>query len=395
MDNTPAQVIKVASIPGRHPYVHHISPLEHSPIRAHLDTVYRLPDPLPNADEPLRWWPPVMLDAQWVHNNAHSFDVMHLHFGAESYSVEHVERFLDALETERRPFVYTVHDLTNPQLMDQSSHIAQLDVLIPRADALITLTAASADEIQARWGRTAVVIDHPHMLPLHADIVSGDPSTSRVIGLHLRDLRPNIDAAIAVATLLSSVDALRANGRDVIARIDMNSTVRDESIRDTVRELCASNEFAELVEHPRYNDESLVASLAALDVAVLPYRHGTHSGWVELCWDLGVPVVGPQVGYAALQHNEPEFFATFEAGNSGSLVLAIERVLDAPLAVRSGSEERGSLQERRRKARLHERSVIAEAHVAVYRRALATFERGGESVGLTHGQAESEPIPSL
>ena len=48
-------------------------------------------------------------------------------------------------------------------------------------------------------------------------------------------------------------------------------------------------------------DAELFAYLASLDVAVLPYRFGTHSGWLEACRDLGTTVVAPSCGYYADQ----------------------------------------------------------------------------------------------
>jgi len=32
-------------------------------------------------------------------------------------------------------------------------------------------------------------------------------------------------------------------------------------------------------------------------VSVLPYAFGTHSGWVEACYDLGTAVLAPRTGY--------------------------------------------------------------------------------------------------
>ena len=41
--------------------------------------------------------------------------------------------------------------------------------------------------------------------------------------------------------------------------------------------------------------------LNAIDVSVLPYRFGTHSGWLEACFDLGTAVVAPSCGFYAEQ----------------------------------------------------------------------------------------------
>ena len=56
------------------------------------------------------------------------------------------------------PLVLTVHDLTNPHLSDQAPHEAALDVLVPAASAVVTLTPGAAAEIARRWsfGRTRI-----------------------------------------------------------------------------------------------------------------------------------------------------------------------------------------------------------------------------------------------
>ena len=53
--------------------------------------------------------------------------------------------------------------------------------------------------------------------------------------------------------------------------------------------------------HDYLSDDDLWAYLASLDVSVLPYRFGTHSGWLEACRDLGTTVVAPTCGYYADQ----------------------------------------------------------------------------------------------
>ena len=45
--------------------------------------------------------------------------------------------------------------------------------------------------------------------------------------------------------------------------------------------------------HDFFTDDDLWDYLASLDVSVLPYRFGTHSGWLEACYDLGTTVLAP------------------------------------------------------------------------------------------------------
>ena len=59
--------------------------------------------------------------------------------------------------------------------------------------------------------------------------------------------------------------------------------------------------------HPRFTDDELAAYLLEVDVVVLPYRFGTHSGWAEACYDAGVTVVSPRCGFFAEQHPGPVF----------------------------------------------------------------------------------------
>jgi hypothetical protein len=357
-----APAIRVASIPSGHPYVRHVLA---------GDRIGLLPDPVPPGASDGRWWPPVMCDAAWVTANQDRFDVMHLHFGTESYPVEHLRSLVGALRASGRPLLYTVHDLENPQLGDQAPHREQLDVLIPAADAVLTLTAGAADAIRRRWGRTAEVVPHPHVLALDAELPAGERSDAVVIGMHLRDIRPGIDAVRAVATLLDAVDRLRAQGVAAAGRVQVNERVRDEPARDQVAALVAAHPAVELRRSPRLDDAALARSVADLDVAVLPYRSGTHSGWAELCWDLGVPVAGPRIGHAGEQH--PADFAGFDAGDGDALARAVRHLLAG--AARPGSAGRAALLADRRRQRITEAAAITAAHTALYERVLAPAVR--------------------
>ena len=57
----------------------------------------------------------------------------------------------------------------------------------------------------------------------------------------------------------------------------------------------------ELCEHDYFTDAELWDYLLGLDVSVLPYRFGTHSGWLEACHDLGTAVIAPTCGFYAEQ----------------------------------------------------------------------------------------------
>lgn len=406
------QALRIAAVPAAHPYVQNLIDPELAPSP---DAVTLLADPQPAGAAPGQWWPPVMLDAAWISANADAFDVLHLHFGTESFTLEQLQGVVDALRRAGRPLVFTLHDLTNPQLVDQRAHLAQLDLLVPAADEVITLTPGAAREVRERWGREATVVAHPRVVSADAladaapdDRVAALPdaapdapaaATPMVIGMHLRDLRPNIDALTAVDTLLAAVATLRDTGLDLAVIVDLNDRVRNEITRAELRARLEGVPFAVLREHPRFTDSELHASVLGTDVSVMPYGHGTHSGWLELCWDLGVAVAAPALGFYAEQHPGMGEVAIFERGSSVSLMRALLELLQSegpaetptgpaetptgPAATPIGPGEtsiRPAENPLARRARLRLEHAVARdaqqrdihlAHLAVYRRALA------------------------
>jgi hypothetical protein len=309
-----------------------------------------------------------MLDAGWITAHADAFDVMHVHFGVESLSSAALERGLRALRAAGRPIVYTVHDLTHPQLAaaGQARHLAQLDLLITGAGALITLTPGAAREIESRWGRSAHVIAHPAMRTGLPPVAGVDRNAVPVIGVHLRDLRPGVDGPGSVALLAGALDRLRADGVRVRGQVSMHDRVRDATAADEVRHVCAAADEIGLVQASRSTDAGLEAQLAGLAVSMLPYRHGTHSGWLELCVDLGVPVVGPAFGHFADQSPDPAAYRSFVPGDPASLVDALTPLLASPVAV-PGSLDRTRAITAAADRRERDREAIVAAHVAVYR----------------------------
>ncbi|TFC94114.1 MULTISPECIES: hypothetical protein [Cryobacterium] len=328
-----------------------------------------LPDVIPASRTAGEWWPPVMLDPVWITANAGLFDLMHVHFGFESFSVGHLTSCVEALASVGRPLVFTVHDLQNPQLFDQTRHEQHLDVLIAGATVVTTLTTGAAREISQRWGREAVVIRHPHLLDFNSVSAESVPDpgerSTAVVGMHLGDIRAGTDARRATMNLVGAVRMLRAGGLDVQAEVHVSTRVRDEAARDAVAQACREAEGVTMFEHPRLSDDELVRALAALDANVLPYRHGTHSGWLELCYDLGVPVVAPSIGHWLDQHDEPGAVVGFDPGSVGSLAAALSQTLRHPQTM-----SRRAVRAERRAQRWAHRGVIATAHAEVYRTAL-------------------------
>lgn len=354
--------VRVVSVPAGHPYVTSVTA---------APGVRVLEDPRPDGAPAGQWWPPVVLDPDWIAAHAADADILHIHFGTESFSTERLRAVLRAARTAGWPVVFTVHDLEHPQLRDQELYRRQLDLLVPGADQLFTLTEGAAAEVLRRWGRTARVVAHPSILAGPAPRIRRARERGLRVGMHLKDLRSNIAAEPMVAALAGALDRLAADGIAATAEVRMHHSVRDESARDRVRELCAGSDRLTLVEHDRLDDDALAGVLSVLDACVLPYGYGTHSGWLELCWDLGVPMAVPAVGFYAEQHVDDSVVG-FEADAAGeSLASALGSLAAAPRATRAGSAQRRREVERRRRQREVDDLTVAAEHARLYRRLVA------------------------
>lgn len=349
--------MRIAAVPAHHPYVRRVTCAE---------GIDLLDDPPVAGADPGVWWPPVVLDPRWIERNAAEVDVLHIHFGTESFAPGHLTACVDAAHEADLPVVFTVHDLTHPQLTDQRPYIAQLDELVPRVDALITLTEGAAAEIRDRWQREALVLPHPSILGDAATPAIGALSEDLRIGTHLKDLRPGTDGAATARALLGAVTALRAEGHPAVAEIRMHRSVRDEAARDEIRRALADHSHALLIEQERLPDGELYSALSGLDACVLPYRSGSHSGWLELCWDLGVPVAFPTIGHFGDQHPDGST-AGYAPGDEASLTRALTELLTRSEAARPGSIARAEAAETRRETRRRADAATAAAHAHLYR----------------------------
>ena len=350
--------ITVASVPAGHVYVRHLSDPDGG------DGVVRLPD-IPPADGrkvPGGWWPPAMLDAGWIAEHSEDFDVFHVHFGFDAKTPEELEGVCEALEEAGVPLVVTVHDLRNPHHPSPELHDQQLGVLVEHAAALITLTPGAAAEIARRWGRQATVLSHPHIVewermarprPIHGGFV---------VGLHAKSVRANMDVTGVAAVLADAVAQLPG------ARLQINvhhevfepgTHYYDPAAGGFLRELGA-RECVTVCEHDYFSDDELWDYLSSIDVSVLPYRFGTHSGWLEACVDLGTAVVAPSCGFYAEQQPVFSYRHDEDGLDAESLVAAVRSAYAARPACRAAVEERRE-----------QRRALSAAHEAIYGRVLA------------------------
>lgn len=257
----------VAHQPADHPYVRHLASPD-----ADAD--------VPDAPGRVVWDVPQL--------RADGIRVVHIHFGFEHLSPRELTRWVDALGEAGIALVYTVHDLDNPHVVDQRPFHQSAAILIEVAAAVLTLTPAAAAMIEQRYGRSATVVSHPHVVPLNLLERLGHKQVSRRRGVyvHAATVRPNFDVDL-VETLVDAAGPLGG----------LHVHVRDSASPCVRRRLERLGERGATVDvGPRLRDDELWDRIAGSRLIVLPYRWGTHSGLLEAARDLGTPSLAPGFG---------------------------------------------------------------------------------------------------
>jgi len=287
--------VRVLSIPAEHPYPQAIKPSN--------------ADYLEDPDIDGNWWPHPALEAEyWDQFSAKDIpaDLVHVHFGFEHRTPQQIQEFVDALPV---PLVLTVHDLENPHLTtfaEQQEHHERLRILIRAAEAVTTLTDLAADRLRQELGATSVTV-----MP-HPAITRTRPESPRdpVPAVFLKSLRNNV-----ISDPQFYLDVAAATG----LRVYLHSDAATDSLRT------ALNGKVDLRVHKPFSDAELHREVASGTTCLLPYVRGTHSGWLEMCRDMGTTVVAPDVGCYFGQADCPEAVETYRAGDAQSAIAALQR----------------------------------------------------------------------
>lgn len=345
--------MRILSVPTRHPYVAAVTPAE-----------VQFVDP----DRVAGWDPDPALDPELVGRWLSGTDLVHLHFGFDAWDTATAETWCRTVAAAGVALVLTVHDLRNPHHRERDRHDAVLTVLTARADAVITLTTGAAAELAGRFGRAAEVIPHPSLVdPSRTDDVRTEP---RTVGVALKSLRGNVVEPIAVVRAA----ARGASAAGGTVRVDLHPELVDDPRLDGLAEL-ARDPVVDVVVHPRFDDLELERYVRSLHATVLPYRFGTHSGWLELARDLGTRVIAPSCGHYADQWDRVIGYGNDEESglNPEELSAAVTRALTEP------PPEPADPVLRQRQA-----AQVREAHAEVYARVYARVRnRAGRGTGTT------------
>lgn len=230
-------------------------------------------------------------------------DVLHLHH-IEFDDFATLQRLLTACADSAVKVVYTAHDLT-PMYCTPDDFTTRMDLIIRCGASWIGLTAASVETLQDQFPELPPVSVIPHGYVVSPDELEGRTRASNLPTapqyLLYGALRPNRDHLSTIANWsLSVTDAdaqlnllLRAlspadfNRHDVPALLAIIKS--DPRIKASMR------------AYP--SDAEVVAAGLNADALLLPYLYGSHSGQLELAFDLNLLPVCSSVGYLKNQYH--------------------------------------------------------------------------------------------
>jgi hypothetical protein len=248
---------------------------------------------------------PASFEPVWLHQHLNEVEVVHVHGLSPRLSPEQVVEAADYVKAAGKPLVVTVYHLSDPTGTDDEAFRAQLAALLPRADSVITLTDSAQAEIEKRWGVSATVLPHPHVVDF-VRMRRARPEHRRgpfLIGAHLGSLRLPGEPVAVVTALAEAAAAVPEARLDVHVHdhlLDSDSTRYDPvTIKEIERVVKTAG--GALRAHRPMTDAQLWDHLFSLDASFVPPLFGSHSIWPEACYDLGTQAIMPAGSHAGAQ----------------------------------------------------------------------------------------------
>lgn len=235
-----------------------------------------------------------------------TFDVLHLH-SLRWGTIQELRALFEQCAANHKRIVFTAHDLWSLR-DDEELYRARLSVACELADAVITLTQRSAEKLtQLVEGidvrRKLSVIPHGFAVhPRHPRWgLSGSqkPAVQYALYGQFRHNRDLLGFAQLWQKALQGTEAQL----NVLLSIPDLSLVNDPQlhVKETLAFLRADQQQMRLIVTSFLSDEQIIQSLLRNDVLALPYKWGTHSGQLEMAFDLNLVPLAPRVGFFAEQ----------------------------------------------------------------------------------------------
>jgi hypothetical protein len=349
--------ISVATLPGRGLYARHLGHPEG------VDAVHRT-----TLGPPGCAGSGATFDRAWLSRHLDAVDIVHVHGIRPSQTPEDIAATAEFVRASGTPLVVTGYHLSDPSSSPSGGYPAQLDALIPRADAVITLTESAAAEMRERWDVDPLVLPHPHAVDF---VRMRQPRPRRgnqmLVGMHLAALQLRTDPVQLVEALSRAVSGIE----QARLAVHVHETVLDPGSfsfdQASVRRIDTAVRAVGgvLRVHRPFSESQLWDHLFALDVSIVPGVHGSHSVWPEACADLGTHAVLPAATHAAGQRP----CLTYESdGDSAVLTESLGKALwqahEQSVADRAQPEQRWN-----------ERVAVAESLRCLYERLLGLDRR--------------------
>ncbi|MCB5163578.1 hypothetical protein LG634_01790 [Streptomyces bambusae] len=260
---------------------------------------------------------PAAVNASWLlaHTPLDWLDVLHLHH-IDVEDLPTLERLLDACARSGVRVVFTAHD-TRPMYGSAMEFAARLQLLLAADVQWVCLTESSLVELACLLGDRppATVIPHGYVVPpdalLRREREQGSPSARFLMygaSRASRDqLSPVINWSLGVTDPRSTLRLLLR----AFSPVDFAPDSRIPLLLETARH----DPRIRLSMRPYPSDDDVVDAGLAADVLLLPYLWGSHSGQLELAFDLNLLPVCSRTGHLPEQYrhhqglvSEPEWF---------------------------------------------------------------------------------------
>lgn len=275
--------VRVVHVPARTPYVRKI-------VSGDIELL--------NGNRTQHGIVPAEVDAAWLlrHRPLDWLDVVHLHH-IEFEELVDLENLLDACANESVKVVCTAHDLV-PMFTAPEDLRARLELVAQSGASWIGLTESSVAELRQLVPAVQQVRVIPHgYVVAPDDLIRRSRQTSPELSSYLiyGALRPNRDHLTAVTNWSLAVDdpharlnlLLRPFNPADFGRYNIDALLSVIRADDRIRATMASYT----------SDATIVEAVLRSDALLLPYSHGSHSGQLELAFDLNVAAVCASVGH--------------------------------------------------------------------------------------------------
>lgn len=230
------------------------------------------------------------------------FDVLHLHH-VEFDHLPTLKAVLAECARSHRRVIFTAHDV-DPVFSGTLDYHRKLRALVDARVPFVCLTETSRAEIHRRFGSQArtVTIPHGYVVPPSAVPAHRPSDTGQARYFLFGALRENRD----ISTVLYNWRFGRHQqdtSLSVLLRAPGRINLQQEQDRWAELSATATSEprlQIDVLSFP--TDQEVVEAALTCDALILPYRWGSHSGQLELAFDLGLVPVASAVGYLRDQH---------------------------------------------------------------------------------------------